>query len=307
MDFGGISGKRIVHSRVYSFSDGAKTKASGGRSVKIVLSRKGFDSSSGGHPSPILPGGEMLSLPIPVSWDRLSYHGICAPGGKTYGQIIEELDAGAKIGSKGAHLDPDLVPGALPRLPDWLPAFGQIEGPATHLRNHEISVGDLFLFFGWFRPTEEVHGKIRFRGDDNGFHAIFGYLQIGEIVVADEAARLPSWLTNHPHVAAVRRVRKHNTIYVATPKLSFDPHHPGAGVFQFDDWKVLTKEGESRSRWNLNPEIFRHVKISYHSENSWKTGYFQSAGRGQEFVIHADERVIEWAFRLIKDARLWQH
>ena len=40
-------------------------------------------------------------------------------------QIIEELDAGGKIGCEGAHLDPDLVPGALPRLPDWLPAFGQ--------------------------------------------------------------------------------------------------------------------------------------------------------------------------------------
>ena len=275
--------------------------------MKIVLSRKGFDSSIGGYPSPILPDGKMLSLPIPLSWDRLSYHGICAPGGKTYGQIIEELDAGGKIGSKGAHLDPDLVPGALPRLPDWLPAFGQIEGPATHLRNHEVSVGDVFLFFGWFRHTEEVHGKIRFRGDDNGFHAIFGYLQIGEIVVADEDAQLPSWLTNHPHVAAVRRVRKHNTMYVATPKLSFDPNHPGAGVFQFDDQKVLTKQGESRSRWNLNPEIFRNVKISYHSGNSWKDGYFQSAARGQEFVIHTDEKVIEWAFRLIKDARLWQH
>ena len=102
--------------------------------------------------------------------------------------------------------------------------------------------------------------------------------------------------------------RSNNTIYVATHKLSFYPTYPGAGVFKFDDRKVLTKKGESkRSRWNLNPEIFRNVKISYHSENSWKDGYFQSVGRGQEFVIHADEKIIEWAFRLIKDARLWQH
>ena len=275
--------------------------------MKIVLSRKGFDSSIGGHASPILPDGKMLSLPIPLSWDRLSYHGICAPGGKTYGQIIEELDAGAKIGSKGAHLDPDLVPGTLPRPPDWLPAFGQIEGSATHLRSQGVSVGDLFLFFGWFRHTEEVHGRIRFRGDDNGFHAIFGYLQIGEVFVADEAAQLPDWLNYHPHAVTVRRKRKNNTVYVAAPKLSFHLVYPGAGVFQFDNRKVLTKQGESRSRWNLNPKIFRHVRISYHSENSWKDGYFQSAGRGQEFVIHADEEIIEWAFRLIKDARLWQH
>ena len=275
--------------------------------MKIVLSRKGFDSSSGGHPSPILPDGEMLSLPIPVEWDELSYDEIYAPSGKTYAEVIEELDAGAEIGCEGAHLDPDLAPRTRPRPPDWLPAFGQIEGSATHLRSQGVSVGDLFLFFGWFQHTEEVHGRIRFRDDDNGFHAIFGYLQIGEVFVADEAAQLPDWLNYHPHAATVRRKRKNNMVYVAAPKLSLHPAYPGAGVFQFDNRKVLTKQGESRSRWNLNPEIFRCVKISYHSENSWKDGYFQSAGRGQEFVIHADEKVIEWAFRLIKDARLWRH
>ena len=103
--------------------------------MKIVLSRKGFDSSSGGHPSPILPDVKMLSLPIPVAWDKLSYHEIYEPNGKTYGQIIEELDAGATIGLKGAHLDPDLAPRTRPRPPDWLPAFGQIEGSATHLQS----------------------------------------------------------------------------------------------------------------------------------------------------------------------------
>ena len=275
--------------------------------MKIILSRKGFDSSSGGRPSPILPDGKMLSLPIPVAWDKLAYRDIIAPGGKTYAEIIRELDAGAKIERNGAHLDPDLAARSKPRPSDWLPAFGQIEGPATHLWNQGVSVGDLFLFFGWFRHTEVVADRIRFCGSASGFHAIFGYLQIGEVFLAHEDARLPGWLTDHPHAATVRRKRKRNTIYVAAPKLRFHPSFSGAGVFEFDDCKVLTKKGESRSRWNLNPEIFRGVKISYHSDNSWKKGYFQSAGRGQEFVIHADEKIIEWAFGLIKDARLWKH
>ena len=275
--------------------------------MRIVLSRKGFDSDSGGHPSPILPDGKMLSLPIPVAWDKLAYRDIIGPGGKSYAEVLQELDAGAKISGKGVHLDPDLAARSKPRPPDWLPAFGQIEGPATHLRNQGVSVGDLFLFFGWFRHTEGIADRIRFRGGASGFHAIFGFLQIGEIFLADEDARLPNSLTDHPHAAAVRRKRKHNTIYVAAPKLSFHPSFPGAGVFEFDDRKVLTKKGESRSRWNLDPEIFRNVKISYHSENSWKDGYFQSAGRGQEFVIHANDRVIDWALCLIKDADLWQH
>jgi len=35
--------------------------------MKVILSRKGFDSGYGGFPSPVLPDGTMLSLPIPVS------------------------------------------------------------------------------------------------------------------------------------------------------------------------------------------------------------------------------------------------
>ena len=278
-----------------------------GQSVKIVLSRKGFDSSSGGYPSPILPDGKMLSLPIPGDWETLTYSDIIAPGGKTYAEIIEELDAGAEIGCEGAHLDPDLVPGTLPRPPDWLPAFGQDSAAASHLRNQGVSRGDLFLFFGWFRHTEEVEDKRRFYGNLNGFHAIFGYLEIGDIISANEDTQLPNRLNGHPHASTAQKKRINNTIYVAASRFSDHPGYPGAGVFQFDDRKVLTKQGESRSCWDLNPKIFRHVRISYHSENSWKDGYFQSANRGQEFVIHADEKIIEWAFRLIKDARLWQH
>lgn len=33
--------------------------------MKVVLSRKGMDSRAGGIPSPILPDGTLLSLPIP--------------------------------------------------------------------------------------------------------------------------------------------------------------------------------------------------------------------------------------------------
>ena len=275
--------------------------------MKIVLSRKGFDSSSGGHPSPILPDGKMLSLPIRGDWETFTYSDIMAPGGRTYAEILEDLGAGTEMGRKLVHLDPDLVAGARKRHQDWLPAFGQARAAQSHLENQGVSRGDLFLFFGWFRHTEQVDGKLRFHGDANGFHAIYGYLEIGQIFCASGAAQLPIWLSDHSHAAEAARTRRNNTIYGAIPTLSRHPSTPGAGVFHFDERKLLTMKGESRSRWNLNPEIFRGVKISYHSENSWKNQYFQSAGRGQEFVIHADEKIIEWAFSLIKDARLWGH
>ena len=275
--------------------------------MKIILSRKGFDSSIGGNSSPILPDGKMLSLPIPGDWETLTYGDIMAPGGKTYAEIVEELGAGADMGRKLVHLDPDLVTGARKRHRDWLPAFGQVGAAQSHLENQGVSRGDLFLFFGWFRHSEEVEGKLRFHGDANGFHAIFGYMEIGNIFCASGAAQLPVWLNDHSHADEAARKRANNTIFVATRSLSFHPNYPGAGVFEFDDRNTLTKKDELRSRWNLNADIFRNVKISYHSKSSWKDGYFQSAGRGQEFVIHADEKVTEWASSLIKEARLWGH
>ena len=282
----------------------------GGSTVKIILSRKGFDSENGGHPSPILPDGRMLSLPIPLLSDNLAYHEICAPRGKNYCQIIEELGARAYIGSKGAHLDPDLVVSVRPRRAGWLPAFGQNDKAGGHLRNQEVAEGDLFLFFGWFCHTVEVDGRLQFCGDEMGFHAIFGYLEIGKRICANEDAEFPNWLHDHPHTMPAHTKHINNTIYVAKPKLSLHPNYPGGGVFQFDERHRLTKKGARLiSHWNLDPKIFRHLTISYHpnKEEVWKEDYFQSRSRGQEFVIHTDDGVIQWASNLIKDSRLWSN
>jgi hypothetical protein len=45
-----------------------------------------------------------------------------------------------------------------------------------------------------------------------------------------------------------------------------------------------------------------YVQISYHGEDSkygWKEDYFQSALKGQEFVIEEHTKAEEWAKRLI--------
>lgn len=41
--------------------------------MKVVLSRKGMDSRAGGIPSPILPDGTLLSLPIPNEKSGVPY------------------------------------------------------------------------------------------------------------------------------------------------------------------------------------------------------------------------------------------
>ena len=53
---------------LYPISSSICRNISGGI-MKVILSRKGFDSSYGGYPSPILPDGRMVSLPIPLDDD----------------------------------------------------------------------------------------------------------------------------------------------------------------------------------------------------------------------------------------------
>ena len=86
---------------------------------------------------------------------------------------------------------------------------------------------------------------------------------------------------------------------MAAEHLSFAPGLPGYGIFRFSDELVLTKEGETKSKWAL-PDFFRETYISGQEKNPWKDGYFQSAGIGQEFVMKATPQIEEWARDIIR-------
>jgi len=107
----------------------------------------------------------------------------------------------------------------------------------------------------------------------------------------------------HPHTNGWRRSNKTNTIYIARDNLSWNETIPGSGVFKFNDKLILTKKGLSRSKWDL-PDLFKEAEISYHSKDSWKDGYFQSAAIGQEFVVRDNEIVENWVETLLKDHKL---
>ena len=126
--------------------------------MKLILSRKGFDSSAGGVPSPILPDGRIVSLPIPDKQSPISYSEIMF-NSKSIAALVFELTKGRIPSHYRAHLDPDLVPGSFPRLPGWRPLFGQTGAAQGHLRNNSIGPGDLFLFFGLFRHVKVMHGS----------------------------------------------------------------------------------------------------------------------------------------------------
>jgi len=106
--------------------------------MKVVLSRKGFDSGYGGWASPILPDGRMLSLPIPARDGVVSYDELSAGDGVSYLDIMRQLRRGHEDRlvlshntwlSSGpritTHLDPDLVASSVERLPGWRGMFGQ--------------------------------------------------------------------------------------------------------------------------------------------------------------------------------------
>jgi len=51
--------------------------------MRIILSRKGFDSGSGGCPSPIFPDGSMFAMPIPYEPSPVRYEDLRWQGART--------------------------------------------------------------------------------------------------------------------------------------------------------------------------------------------------------------------------------
>lgn len=267
--------------------------------MKVIISRKGFDSQYGGQPSTIMPDGTLLSLPIPAKNEIFKFSDIKFEG-KTYLQIIKELNPRTKIKDNyTCHLDPDLRKDVIHREKGWLPLFGQTGASQGHLSKQGVKEGDLFLFFGTFRQAEWGDGILRYKNNCPEVHLIFGYLQIG--VIYHDLSLLPEELHYHPHAQNRFLKNINNSIYQAIESLSFLPSHKGAGCLNYNDGLVLTKQGYSKSKWHL-PEFFRDVEISYHSQKSFTKDYFQSATKGQEFVIEENKYIADWGKTLIINA-----
>jgi hypothetical protein len=265
--------------------------------MKIILSRKGFDSSAGKQASPIMPDGTLLSLPIPDEEDSNMFSSL-QWNGKSYYDIISSLNPRTECNAcSKCHLDPDLRIGSKKRQPNWQPAFGQMNAALSHLRNQKVSVGDIFLFFGWFRETVIIDGHLQYKKDGMDAHIIYGYLQIGEIINRKED--VPVFIKDHPHFMYNDAwASNQNAIFLPTNKLSIQPSLNGCDVLDYRRDRVLTKDGMSRRYWDL-PVIFKDVTISYNTK-SWLNDCFKSAGRGQEFVMDATPQIIEWVKRIIQ-------
>ena len=242
--------------------------------MKIIFSRKGFDSAAGGGASPIVDG-RPISLPIPAG----------AASRTTYGHFgLGEHAARASRGKLGAsdlcHHDPMF-------RSDGTCLFGQVGAAQTHLANQGVGVGDVFLFFGLFREEEtgEPH------------HRIFGWMQIERMVdlakCAEEEREDLAGL-GHPHALAMHG--KNDCIYVG----------PGGTASSAGDALRLTVPGGPPSLWE-RPEWLRKGGLTYHDRaDRWlRGGRLKSVARGQEFVADIGRREAprRWLATVLADLR----
>ena len=279
--------------------------------MRVILSRKGFDSKYGGVPSPVMPDGRMISLPIPdrnapVSYGAIQRDDIC------FGDLVADLTRGEIPSTHLAHLDPDLDARAVRRPAGWRPIFGQSGAALGHLHKENVAPGDLFLFFGWFRPVERAAGHWRYVRGSQSFHALWGWMQIGAI----HACRsLPSAVAGsaagHPHLTGPQPTSD-DVILAADDLVVAGRRLRGAGIFAERAERVLTLRGATRSVWHLpawmNPSAGL-ATLSYHGDQKrWsavdaETCRLSSAAIGQEFVLNTTrgDLLDAWLDTVFKD------
>ena len=290
--------------------------------MKIVLSRKDFDSSNGNVASPIFLHEDgtlsLYSLPIPMRQAACEYADI-QWNQSNLQVLISQLRYRKKTRLPDtAHLDPDLVRDALKnRHRDWRPIFGQRGPQETQLQNMGVNdpAGDrsgrpLFLFFGWYRETKSTNQKYAYVRKSPNIHALFGWLQVEQkITLKDrehrkQVGRLMPWAAKHPHVDCDDDDSVPNAIYVApkpgseTDRLVLDGRDtglPASGMFRrFDPGAHrLTREGSTRTNWLLPlwfyrdsaPTLGMHSDVKRWTPNDPEHIRLRTVGRGQEFVF----------------------
>lgn len=278
--------------------------------MKIILSRKGVDSSSGGFASPILKEGRLLPVAIPDDRSPIRYRDLLSD--VPTGQLVKHLSNNRLNGWSRVHLDPDINKASLSR-DAFAPVFGQCGAAQSHLASHGIGPGDLFLFFGWFRHAEYTRRRWRYVTAATDLHVIYGWLQIDSVVPVDEALTKAEYacFRNHPHCFG--RFSGQNVLYVGRQKLSLLNDVDGAGLFpNIGNLRTLTAPGYSRSMWRvpgwMHPRGRRSV-LSYHQDSGrWRRQgsqtLLQSVARGQEFVLdtHDYPEALDWVVELFSES-----
>lgn len=242
--------------------------------MRIILSRKGFDSAAGGCPSPII-NGVPVSLPIPSGpSEPYRYRDISHPMGNM-GDIVYDQSNGRVRPNNFAHADPVLPP-------TWGQAvLGQAGAANAHLKNQHVQPGDVFVFFGLFNsPTQKPH------------HRIFGMMTLERIVKLTENGgdwKALGLKQPHPHTER-KNQNTNNSLYIGYGKMATGQH------------TIKMSQDTIPSFWSIPPWLYRHG-LSYHgNKNRWTPTTLKLVNRGQEFVsdVGNDPEAKDWLKKIEK-------
>ena len=225
--------------------------------MRVIFSRKGFDTSAGGGPSPIVDGVP-VSLPIPDTkgFSRTTY------GDLGLGERAARASRGRLNAGDLCHHDPMF-------LDDGTCVFGQTCAAQTHLERQGVGVGDVFVFFGLF--AEEATGEPH--------HRIFGYLRVEALIALREGAPKEMLDLAHPHALGMHGAN--DVIWSGEGRTA---RHASEAL-------RLTVPGGPPSLWQ-RPHWLKRGGLSYHDRaDRWiRGGRLKSVARGQEFVADIGRR-----------------
>lgn len=193
-----------------------------------------------------------------------------------YGEIVSEITKNRLTGGSLCHHDPMFEDGRC--------AFGQTHAAQGHLRNNDVSVGDIFLFYGLYSTL----------GQKDRHHRIFAYMTIDEVIglggTPTSSDQPKGFTRRHPHTLG--EWNPNNTLYIGS----------GACAQVADIRLRLTHPDGPPTRW-VAPKWLHDTGLTYHSGTSWQPdGTLRSASKGQEFVanISGNRTARNWLKRTIK-------
>jgi len=285
--------------------------------MKIILSKKGFDTSFGRKASPIFPDGAIVSLPIPDDNSNCPYAAIASPHPffPSMEQLLLALGCKENLARGTAHLDPDLRPEAKARTAGWLPTLGQSGSALRHLMKHGVTQGDIFLFYGLFQEVSvEPGGRLIFTGKKQ--QVLWGWLQVADMYYIHKIFKQEkfAWLNDHPHMQAC--TRPDDAVFISGGNLRLPSIKlkgvPGAGIFDRIRPELVLSypEGKSFTNWRL-PEFFYPFPykkpLTYHGKKEYwrkKDGncYLDRVPIGQEFILYDEymPELGEWLLMLFE-------
>ncbi len=295
--------------------------------MKIIISRKGFDSSYGGVASPVFTADrKYLSLPIPlnkpdesrklgysISYNDLSLHG------HNYGHLVQDLSRHKSknklSGETLVRLGLDLLKEVYPlRDKAWRPLFGQLGSAQGHLRKQGIGQGDIFLFFGLYNWVRQANGIYSYEKNEQPFHMLWGWFQVETVLDLDKpGSKIQAWMKYHPYFYMPGV--KGKALYLGAKDLTIAQKViiKGGGVGIFDEYREdlqLTRPGSERcTDWLVPAFLYNKDKVklpTYHQDRSrWKKEGEQynltAVSIGQEFVFDSADHpgATEWLVSLI--------